>query len=122
MSRLLLLLALTGSALVIADEYVTPSPTPGEVGRFSLFRTPAISIKLDTMTGTTWYLCPSVRKGRQGWCRFKEISGLSPGPIGRFRLTDGAPIILVDTVSGRSWGRCDVPTPEKGEAWCQIDE
>lgn len=122
MARMSVLAVLACSLSALGDEYVTASPTPGEIGRFTVFRAAPITIKLDTMTGTTWYLCPSVRKGRQGWCRFKEISGLSSGPVGRFRLTDGTPIILVDTVSGRSWARCDVPTPEKGEAWCQVDE
>ena len=106
-----------------ADEFVTPAPTPTEVGRFTVARALNFTAKLDTMTGATWYLCASTRtRGRSAWCRFREISGLASGPAGRYRITEGTPLVLVDTVSGRSWARCDVPTPEKGEAWCQVEE
>jgi hypothetical protein len=106
-----------------ADEFVTPAPTPTEVARFTVARTQNFSAKLDSMTGATWYLCASTKtRGRSAWCRFREISGLASGPAGRYRLNEGTPLILLDTVSGRSWTRCDVPTPEKGEAWCQVEE
>jgi hypothetical protein len=113
---LCLLLAVTSRA----DEYVSGSPTPGEVGRFVI--TSKSNLKLDSMTGASWYLCSPPKKNRQAWCRFKEIPGLIAGPVGRYRLTEGAPALLFDSVSGRSWVRCDSPTTDKGEAWCSLDE
>ena len=50
---------------------------------------------------------------------------LNPGPVGRFRLVSsegGFTSLLLDTVSGRSWGMCDDPTPEKTFSWCAIED
>lgn len=116
------LLAVAVSSVALADEYVVPQPTPAEVGRYTIVRTAEITTKLDSMTGATWFLCPSPRKGRTSWCRYKDIAGLSSGPVGRYRLAEGNPLVLVDSVSGRSWTRCEPPTTEKGLAWCQVDE
>ena len=122
MRRLAPLVALVGS-VVWADEFVAPSPGLEELDRYVVARSPGLTIKLDSMTGASWYLCPSPKaKGRGAWCKFREIPGLTSGPAGRYRLVDGAPFLLLDTVSGRTWARCDAPTAEKGEGWCQVDE
>jgi hypothetical protein len=106
-----------------AEESVTPTPSPTEISRFVVARAQNLTAKVDSMTGATWYLCASSRtRGRSAWCRFREVAGLASGPIGRYRLTEGSPLVLLDTVSGRAWARCDVPTPERGEAWCQVEE
>jgi hypothetical protein len=117
------LLLLVAALAAHADEFVTPSPGLEELDRYALSRTPSLTIKLDTMTAASWYLCASPKgKGKQAWCRFKEIQGLTSGPAGRYRLSEGAPFLLLDTVSGRTWVRCEIPTAEKGEGWCAIDE
>jgi hypothetical protein len=122
MRRLPLLASLIGS-VVLADEFVAPAPGVEEIDRYVLARTPPLVVKLDSMTGASWYLCaPAKSKGRQGWCRLREIPGLTSGPAGRYRLSEGTPLILFDTVSGRAWARCEAPTTDKGEGWCQIDE
>lgn len=120
----LLLLALLAVAplAAFADEFLAPQPTAAEVGRYTIVRTAEATTKLDSMTGATWFLCPSPRKGRTAWCRYKDVGGLLAGPVGRYRLAEGSPLVLVDSVSGRSWAKCDLPTAEKGLAWCQVDE
>jgi hypothetical protein len=120
--RLLLALAVTLALPALADEFVTPSPGPAEVARFTISRTGTLTVRLDTMTGSSWYLCTSAKKPRQAWCRFRDLAGLPSGPVGRYRVSEGAPLVMLDTVSGRTWARCDMPTPEKGEAWCLVDE
>lgn len=106
-----------------ADEFVAPAPGIEDLDRYAIARAGSLTIKLDSMTGASWYLCASPRgKGKQAWCRFREIPGLTSGPAGRYRLTETAPFLLMDTVSGRAWVRCDAPTTEKGEGWCQIEE
>lgn len=120
--RIALLLALACAAPAWADEFVTPSPSPDEVARFTVARSGALTVRLDTMTGSAWYLCTSKQKAKQAWCKFRGVTGQPAGPAGRYRFSEGTPLVLVDTVSGRSWMRCDMPTPEKGEAWCQLEE
>jgi hypothetical protein len=119
-----ILVALSFSLLPLkaqADEYVSGAPSPNEIGRFVVAS--KWNLKVDSMTGASWYLCSPPKKNRQAWCRFKEIPGLIAGPVGRYRLaTEGTPAILFDSVSGRSWVRCDAPTTDKVEAWCSLDE
>jgi len=50
------------------------------------------------------------------------VPALPGGANGRYRLVDGAPLLLLDSVTGRSWQRCDLPTPEKGLAWCALED
>jgi hypothetical protein len=117
--RVLLVLILLASSASLADEFVAPQPPPSDVGRYVALTSGDITLKLDSMTGSTWFSC--TKKGRPGWCRAKDVAGLSAGPAGRYRLVDASPILLLDTVSGRSWSRCDLPTPEKGLGWCPMD-
>jgi hypothetical protein len=120
--RSLCVLVMVVSASTLGDEFVKGSaPAPGDVDRFAVLRADK-PIKIDTMTGATWYLCSPPKKNRQSWCRFKEIAGLVAGPVGRYRVTESGNAVLLDTVSGRSWVRCDAPTTDKVEAWCSLDE
>lgn len=120
--RFFFTVTLLWSALCAADEVVTASQGPVELGRFVLHRAGELTARLDSATGTTWYLCPT-KKGKQqwGWCRTKDIPALPSGPIGRYRLADGM-LLLIDSATGRSWIRCDMPTPEKGMAWCALED
>lgn len=119
--RVLCLIAVLWSVASQADD-VTPTPSPSELGRFVLHRAGDLTARLDSATGTSWYLCAN-KKSKQAWCRTKDIPSLPSGPVGRYRLTDGMPtLLLVDSVTGRSWIRCDMPTPEKGLAWCALED
>ncbi len=112
-----------------ADEVVSPSVEPREVGRYQVASIRAANgaaqVKLDSMTGTTWNFCRKGAKGGWGWCKMGNKGPLNPGPVGRFRLVSsegGFTTLLLDTVSGRSWGMCDDPTPEKISSWCAIED
>ncbi len=121
--RTILLLCVCLTALpTLADEFVAPAPGPAEVSRFRVTRSGTLSVRLDTMTGASWYLCSQPKRSQQAWCRFREPPRMPSGPAGRYAISEGAPLLLFDTVSGRAWVRCELPTPEKGEAWCQVDE
>ena len=111
-------LIISSIALGADDVFVTGAPAESEVGRFAIVRSGDLSIKLDSRTSNAWILCP--KKGQQSWCRIKDIPGAATGPSGRYRLVEGGVLHLIDTVSGRSWLRCDLPTPEKGTAWCAV--
>ena len=113
----------------LADEVVSPSVEPREVGRFAVSSVRGGSgvaqVKLDSMTGTTWNFCRKGAKGGWGWCKMGIKGPLTPGPMGRFRLVStegGFSSLLLDTVSGRSWGMCDDPTPEKSFSWCAVED
>jgi|GEM_PF-1757306 len=121
-------LALVASA-VFADEVVSPSVGPREVGRFQIASirgaSGAAQVKLDSMTGTTWNYCRKGAKGGWGWCKMGNKGPLNPGPVGRFRLVSsegGFTSLMLDTVSGRSFGLCDEPTPEKTFSWCAVED
>ncbi len=117
------------AATVFADEVVSPSVEPREVGRFQIASirgaSGAAQVKLDSMTGTTWNFCRKGTKGGWGWCKMGNKGPLNPGPVGRFRLVSsegGFTTLMLDTVSGRSWGLCDEPTPEKTFSWCAVED
>jgi hypothetical protein len=128
MRPLILSLALL-APLASADEVVSPTVEPREVGRFQVSSvrggTTVAQVKLDSMTGTTWNFCRKATKSGWGWCKMGIKGPLTPGPVGRFRLVSsegGFSSLLLDSVSGRSWSMCDDPTPEKTFAWCAIEE
>lgn len=128
MRNVLVVLALC-AVPALADEVVSPSVEPREVGRFQVASirgaTGAAQVKLDSMTGTTWNYCRKGAKGGWGWCKMGMKGPLNPGPVGRFRLVSsegGFTTLLLDTVSGRSWGMCDDPTPEKSFSWCAVED
>jgi len=120
MRSILLLGLLLGSSSAFADEYVAPAPTPADTGRYALFHDGDGALRVDTMTGATWFLCE--RKKGSAWCKTKEITGLTAGPSGRYRLVDVGWVALLDTVSGRTWKRCAPPTGEKTVAWCAVED
>ena len=120
MSRFLSALVLLSSA-AFADEIVNAAPSAAELGRYTVVRTADTTARFDSATGGTWYLCAN-KKSKQAWCKAKEIPSLPAGPVGRYKLVEGVPLILIDTVTGRSWSRCEMPTPEKGLAWCALEE
>lgn len=103
-----------------ADEIVNAAPSSAELGRYSVSKASDLTTRLDSATGAVWFLCP--KKNKQAWCRAKDIPSLAAGPVGRYRLAETTPLILIDTVTGRSWQRCDLPTPEKGLAWCALED
>jgi hypothetical protein len=112
-----------------ADEVVSPNVEQREVGRFQVASvrggTSAAQVKLDSMTGTTWNFCRKGAKGGWAWCKMGIKGPLTAGPVGRFLLVTsegGYASLLLDTVSGRSWGMCDDPTPEKSYSWCAIED
>lgn len=119
MRTLIVALALL-SCVALADEYVAPSPTPADTGRYAVMHDGDSALRIDTMTGNTWFLCE--KKKGPAWCRGKDISGLTSGPAGRYRLVDLGFVAMMDTVSGRTWKRCASPTGEKTVAWCPIEE
>ncbi len=128
MRTLPLLLGLFAFA-AIADEVVSPTVEPREVGRFQVSSvrggTGLAQVKLDSMTGTSWNYCRKGAKGGWGWCKMGIKGPLTAGPVGRFRLVNiegGFSTLLLDTVSGRTWTMCDDPTPEKSFSWCSIEE
>jgi hypothetical protein len=119
MRHLLILCLLATSAF--ADEIVNAAPSSAELGRYSVVRAGDVTARLDSATGAVWFIC-SNKKSKQAWCRAKDIPSLPAGPVGRYKIADAAPLILIDTVTGRSWQRCDLPTPEKGLAWCALED
>jgi Ni/Co efflux regulator RcnB len=121
MSRALLTALLIAASAASADEVVNAGPSAAELGRYSVVRTADTTARFDSATGGTWYLCAN-KKNKQAWCKGKEIPSLPPGPVGRYKLIEGTPLILIDSVTGRSWSRCELPTPEKGLAWCALEE
>ena len=118
MKRLLMLIALSSPAN--ADEIVNAAPSPAELGRYTIVRTAELTARFDSATGGAWYLC--AKKTKQAWCKAREIPSLPSGPVGRYKLVEGASLIMIDSVTGRSWTRCELPTPEKGLAWCALEE
>lgn len=120
MVRALAVLLATVSSFALADEIVAPAPSQAELGRYSVLKTVDTTARLDSATGASWFLC--TKKNKAAWCRAKDIPSLPAGPNGRYRLVDAVPLLLVDTVTGRSWQRCELPTPEKGLAWCAVED
>ncbi len=120
MRRLCLAVAVFTAVPAFADEIVNVAPSSSEVGRYVVLRQADATVRLDSATGASWFLC--TRKQKQAWCRAKDVPGLASGPAGRYRLAEGAPLVLLDSVTGRSWARCELPTPEKGLAWCALEE
>ncbi len=127
--RLVTLVVVFAAPSVFADEVVSPNVEPREVGRYQVASirgaTGAAQVKIDSMTGTTWNYCRKGTKGGWGWCKMGIKGPLNPGPVGRFRLVSsegGFTTLLLDTVSGRSWGMCDDPTPEKSFSWCAVED
>lgn len=121
-------LVLTGLLLsaspTLADQVVNDQPSATEVGRFQLAHLNDISVKIDTRTGTSWVLCPPAKKvtSKLQWCKVKDRAPYPAGPVGRYRIVEGTPAMMIDTVSGRVVTRCDDPTPDKSFSWCPIDE
>ncbi len=121
--RIALLFTLCCAAPALAQvTIVNDAPTVSEVNRYQVLKASELTIKLDTQTGSTWSLCPNLKKpGRSTWCKFNSNT-LPSGPSGRYRIAEAFQIMLVDSVSGRTWQRCDDPTPEKRLSWCLIDD
>lgn len=108
-----------------ADDVVLNAASIEELGRFEVAKAGDNTvIKVDTMTGTTWYLCSTsgARKGRPQWCRSKDKATFPPGPVGRYSVTATIPVMMLDTVSGRTWVRCDDPTADRAFSWCPLDD
>jgi hypothetical protein len=75
-------------------------------------------MRVDTMTGTTWVACGDDER-KSSWCKLAMRGTLESGPVGRYRITSGTPqlsryIVLLDTVTGRSWMHCT------GMDWCPM--
>jgi len=75
-------------------------------------------MRVDTMTGATWVACGDDEK-KSSWCKLAMRGTLETGPVGRYRITTGTPqlsryIVLLDTVTGRSWLHCS------GMDWCPM--
>jgi len=121
-------LVLTGLLLCVspalADEVVSEQPLATEVGRFQLARLGEITVKVDSRTGTSWVLCPPAKKAtsKLQWCKVKDRAPYPAGPVGRYRVVESTPTMMIDTVSGRVVTRCDDPTPDKAFSWCPIDQ
>lgn len=120
-SRFVSVFLLMVSAASRADEVVNAIPSPAEVGRYAVYRAVDFTMRFDSATGATWFLCPN-KKNKQGWCKAKEHTALPTGPVGRYRLSEGPPLMLLDSVTGRAWTRCEMPTPEKALAWCAVED
>ncbi len=122
--RLLLVTGLLFAVPVLADEVVNDQPSSIEVGRFQLARLSDVTLKIDSRTGTSWVNCPPSKKAsaKLSWCKVKDRAPYPAGPVGRYRIIDGSPAMMIDTVSGRVVTRCDDPTPDKSFSWCPIDE
>ena len=120
----MLLTGLVVASASMADEIVNDQPSANEVGRFQLARLSDVTLKLDSRTGTSWVLCPPAKKAtaKNSWCKVKDRAPYPAGPVGRYRIVDGSPVMMIDTVSGRVVTRCDDPTPDKSFSWCPIDE
>lgn len=108
------------AAPAFADEIVNSAPSNAELGRYTVVRTADTTARLDTATGAVWFMC--TKKTKPAWCKAKDIASLPAGPVGRYKIADATPLILIDSVTGRSWQRCDLPTPEKGLAWCALED
>lgn len=117
--------------MVWAQSVVSPRPEPGDVGRYQVLAVEGadLSVKIDSMTGSTWRLCPSEKRSGPNlrWCPMSSKSQLPPGPIRRYTLhADAAAkspnLFMLDTVSGRSWLMCVSPQLEKQFGWCSLDE
>jgi hypothetical protein len=120
--RFLLVAVLLAVPAVAQVTIVNDAPSPAEIGRYQVLKANELTLKLDTQTGATWSLCPHAKKpGKSTWCRFNS-NPLPSGPVGRYRVAEAFQIMLVDTVSGRAWQRCEDPTPEKRLAWCQVED
>lgn len=117
-------LALTLCALfalpALADEIVNTAPSERELGRYAIARAVDVTVRIDSATGASWFLCS--KKGKPAWCKSKELPSLPAGPAGRYRVVEASPLLMIDSVTGRSWVRCELPTPEKGFAWCALEE
>lgn len=115
--------SLVASSAFAQLNIVNDAPSASEVGRYHVLKANELTLKLDTQTGVTWSLCPHAKKpGKSTWCKF-SANPLPAGPSGRYRIAEAFQIMLVDSVSGRTWVRCDDPTPEKKQqAWCQVDD
>jgi hypothetical protein len=121
--RLMLIVPLLAAPAFAQLNIVNDAPSPSEVGRYQVLKASELTLKVDTQTGVTWSLCPHPKKaGKSTWCKF-NANQLPAGPSGRYRIAEAFQIMLLDTVSGRTWQRCDDPTPDKKQqAWCQIDD
>lgn len=116
------LVLLIASPAVAQITIVNDAPSAAEVSRYQVFKANELTLKLDSQTGVTWSLCPSAKKaGKSTWCKF-NANALPAGPSGRYRVSEAFQIMLVDTVSGRTWIRCDDPTPEKKLSWCPVED
>ena len=131
---MIIALALAASTqLSLGQNVVTPRPEATELNRYSVLALDStdITLKLDSMTGVTWKICPSPdKKSGAGlrWCPMPAKGSLPTGPVGRYTMvTDNAMrkqpgVFLVDSVSGRSWVLCASPVAERQQAWCALDE
>lgn len=113
-------LSLAVPTLAMADEIVNTAPTDKEIGRYAIARAVDVTVRVDTATGASWFLCS--RKNKAGWCKASQSPALPSGPSGRYRVIEASPLLMIDTITGRSWSRCELPTPEKGYAWCAIED
>lgn len=105
-----------------ADQIVNEQPSPADVDRFTIVRDGDTTLKLDTRTGASWVQCAS-KKQKPKWCALKDRAPYPAGPVGRYRVVTGTqPLMMLDTVSGRAFSRCEDVTPEKTFAWCPIAE
>jgi hypothetical protein len=119
------------STAALAQNVVSPKAEPAEVGRYQMLAIQsALTLKLDSATGTSWQLCPSEKKVGTGfkWCQLSIKSTLPAGPPGRYQLLSEAAhpkqpnVFLLDSVSGRSWLLCSSPVPDKQPGWCSLEE
>lgn len=128
MNRSATLAALLLASATLAQE--APPVAPNEVGRFKVLTSEDLlqTIRLDTVTGTTWRVCRAERPApERRWCPVKIQGTLKPGAVGRYQLAGAsadrpASLMLVDSVSGRSWYLCDGPLPEKVTTWCSLGD
>ena len=119
--RLALVVLVASTAALAADQIVGEQPSATEVDRYLVVRDGDTTLKLDSRTGASWTLCPVKKKS--SWCRVKDRSPYPAGPVGRYRIVPAVqPLMMLDTVSGRGWVRCDDPTPDKSFSWCPVEE
>lgn len=113
---------LSAATALAGDVIVSEQPSPAEVDRYVVHREGELTLKLDSRTGASWLPCAS-KKQKLAWCRVKDRSPYPAGPVGRYRLIPATqPLMMLDTVSGRTWVRCEDPTPEKSFSWCPVEE